>query len=210
MNRIWKLLVVVTVLSPSMAWAQAPLELTFKGRVESMVRVDVPNQVTGVVREIFFKSGQHVKQNDPMFSIDNASYRISVNAAEAALAPAQENFDLKKDIADRREELRNRDTAADAKTKHSELEAAIDKASIGRAEVALAAAKLAFERTKITAPISGVAHSKVGPGAFVEAEAGTVPGRIAQTDLVLVGYLIPGLDVTITSQIPVASTDTKP
>lgn len=186
-----KALALLLVAVPTAAWAQSTLDLTFDGRVEPLARTQVANQITGVVSEVHFNPGQRVNSGDLMYSIDRSGFEIEVDAAKAALAEARARHALAKDIADRQASLYGRGTGAEAKATQTALEADIAAAAVSRAEAALAAAQLSLARTRISAPIPGIARSIVAPGAFVEAEGGTVLGEIVQTDPVLVAYRIP-------------------
>lgn len=185
-----KVLALVVIAMPAVAWAQSSLELTFKGRVEPNKRTQVSNQITGQVSEVHFKPGQRVERGELMYSMDSRGFEIDVEAAKAALAEAQSRYALAKDIADRQDKLLSRGTGAEAKATQSALEAEVAKAAAARAEAALVSAELALQRTRIRAPITGIARSMVAPGAFAEAEGGTVLGEIVQTDPVLVAYQV--------------------
>jgi membrane fusion protein, multidrug efflux system len=193
-NTIVKVLAVVVIATPAMAWAQSSLELTFKGRVEPNKRTQVANQITGQVSEVHFQPGQRIERGQLIYSMDSRSFQIDVDGANAALAEARARFALAKDVADRQSELLKRGTGPEAKATQSTLEAEVAKAAVARAQAALASAELSLERTRIRAPIAGIARSIVAPGAFAEAEGGTVLGEIVQTDPALVAYQVPYTD----------------
>ena len=177
MNKYLTILALLVLATPTSVLAETPLELTFKGRVEPRARIQIANQVTGVVSAVHFKPGQRIGRGEPMYSIDSRSFEIDVAAAKAALTEAEARYALAKDRSDRQEELLSRGTGPQAKATETKLEAEMAKAGVAHAEAALASAELALARTKISAPISGVAHSKVSAGAFVEAEGGTCSAK---------------------------------
>lgn len=185
-----RLLALALLVVPAGALAGTPLELTFKGRVEPHQRTQVANQVTGMVSEVNFQPGQRVNRGDLLFSLDSSGAQIDVDAAKASLAEANARLALAEDIADRQAKLLSRGTGAEARATQSALEADVARAVVARAESALAAAELALKRTRVLAPITGIARPRVAPGAFVEAEGGTVLGEIVQTDPILVAYQV--------------------
>ncbi|MBY0226521.1 MAG: efflux RND transporter periplasmic adaptor subunit [Hyphomicrobium sp.] len=179
----------ISTIEPS--YAQATLEFEFKGRVEPRQRVQIANQVTGVVEQVHVEAGHIVKVGDLLFSIDASSFRLDVEVAEAEVLEARAKLELAEDIAARRASLEQRGSGASAAAKQSALEASMARAVLKRAEAQLSLASLALKRTEIRSPINGIAQRpRVSPGAFVEAEGGTVLGEIVQTDPVLVAYQI--------------------
>ena len=191
MSALRKILLAIAVFAiPAVALARTSLELSFKGRVEPWQRTEIANQMTGTVCEVHFNRGQRVQSGDLLYSIDDAAFRIDVQSARAALAEARARLALAKNVADRQARLKKRGTGSGAQATQSALEADIAKAVVARHEADLAAAELALARTRITAPISGTARSKVAPGAFVEAEGGTILGEIVQTDPILGAYRV--------------------
>jgi RND family efflux transporter MFP subunit len=184
------LLALAVLAMPATTLAQTSLELSFKGRAEPWQRTEIANQITGTVSEVHFNPGQHVQQGDLLYSMDDAAFRIDVQSARATLAEARAQLALAEDVAGRQARLRERGTGAEAQATRSALEVDIAKAAVARQEADLAAAELALAHTRITAPISGTARSKVAPGAFVEAEGGTILGEIVQTDPILVAYRV--------------------
>lgn len=189
--RLAKLLVLAVFLIPGHAVGQPILEFKFPGRVEPRQRVQVANQINGIIKTIHVDAGQRVTQGDLMYSLDDASYRIDVASAEAAVAEARARLALAEDVSERQAQLQQRGTGAAASATMSALEAQIARAGVAKAEAQLESARLALERTQVLAPIAGLAQRpKVAPGAFVEAKGGTVLGEIVQTDPVLVAYRV--------------------
>ncbi len=191
MAKLTAMLAFFVVAFATAAQAQTSLGLIFDGRVEPMRQVQIANQITGRISEVHVRPGQRVEQGDVLISIERADFEIAVDAAEAALAEARARLELAEDVADRLTRLVRRGTGAEANATQSALEVEIAKAAVAGSRASLAAAKLALERTQIRAPISGVVQvSLVTPGAFVEAEGGTIVGKIVEVDPVRVAYSI--------------------
>lgn len=180
------------VLLPVLAPAADPLTLNLTGIVEPRERVAIANQITGVVSKVLVVAGQHVEKGDVLFEIDPEPFRIDVATAKAELDEARARLRLAEDVASRQGRLAERGSGAEARATQSVIEAEVARAVVARQESALARAELALARTRISAPISGtVGKSKAAPGAFVEAEGGTVLGEVVQIDPILVGYRVP-------------------
>ncbi|MFH1069047.1 MAG: efflux RND transporter periplasmic adaptor subunit [Candidatus Glassbacteria bacterium] len=63
-----------------------PLEVSSIGTVEAVKTVAVNARVGGELLQVFFEEGQFVKQGEPLFQIDPAPYRATLEGAQAALA----------------------------------------------------------------------------------------------------------------------------
>lgn len=173
------------------AHAADPLSLTFPGVVEPRQRVAIANQITGVISKVLVVVGQRVETGDPLFEIDAEPYEIDVMTAKADLEEARGRLKLAEDVSMRQSRLAERGSGAEARATQASIEVDVAKAIVARQESALARAELALERTRIVAPIAGiVGQQRVSPGAFVEAEGGTVLGEIVEVDPILVGYAV--------------------
>src|SRR5689334_2706321 len=160
-----------------------PVEIQVIGNVEAYSTISVRAQVTGQITNVFFKEGDFVKKNDPLFTIDPRPLAASLNQMQANLlkdkavlgqaqatqlkdeaqarfveAQAQrysQLFDQKIVSKDQAEQFR---ANADAMAQTVQADkAAIEsvKASIGASEAAIENAKVQLGFTNITSPITG-------------------------------------------------------
>ncbi|WP_157982292.1 efflux RND transporter periplasmic adaptor subunit [Oceanicella sp. SM1341] len=173
--------------------AQAPdWEGTFEGRVEPSRTVVVANHVNGVLETLRFAGGEQVEQGALLAVIDAAEFEIALRMAQAALAEAEAALQLAIDDAGRQTELTSRGTGSRVAAEQAEAgrRSASALRDLRRAEVD--AARLALERARINAPISGViSPPMVSEGAFLETKAGTRLAEILVLDPVRVAYLVP-------------------
>jgi membrane fusion protein (multidrug efflux system) len=184
--------VALAIMLPIAAHAADPLTLDLQGIVEPRERVAIANQVTGVVSKVLVVAGQHVEKGDLLFEIDPEPFSIDVATAKADLEEARARLRLADDVFSRQGRLAERGVGAEARATQSAIEVDVARAVVARQESALARAELALKRTRIVAPLAGtVGKSKIAPGAFVEAEGGTVLGEVVQVDPILVGYRVP-------------------
>jgi len=184
-------LVVAALSAPGTAPADT-LEFEFRGIVEPAASVAVSPRVDGVVEKVLFDGGKNVGEGDVLFVMDDAACSIAVDAARASLAEARARLSLAEDAADRQRALLDRGTGSRVAALEAEAALEVARAVVAAREATLARAQLDLARTRIVAPIAGrVGRPRVSPGAFVEAEAGSVLAEIVQDDPVLVAYAVP-------------------
>lgn len=129
----------------------------FTGRIESMERIDIRARVTGHLLHIYFKDGEKVKKNAPLFDIDPLIYKAEFDRAEANVALASPKVKRLKAEFERAKGLfasKSIGQEAFDKVSGDYFEAAAAE------RVALAARKVAevhLNYTKIVSPIDGVA-----------------------------------------------------
>ena len=177
------------VIAPAVAFADAMVR--FRGLVEPSKTVNVANHVKGVVRELRFSGGEDVTAGELLALIDPREFEIAVRSAQAALAEAEAALRLADDDRRRQAELLARSTGSRVAALRSDVsyEVAAAKRDMRRAE--LDGAKLALERARVHAPISGtISVPRVTEGAYVEAKAGTALAQIATLDPVRVAYQV--------------------
>lgn len=182
----------LSALLPAAAFGADPLTLNLSGVVEPRQRVAIANQVTGVVDKVLVVAGQHVEKGDPLFELDSEPFKIDVATAKAELEEARARLRLAEDVSGRQGRLAERGSGAEARATQAMIEVEVARAVVARQEGALARAGLALQRTRVLSPIAGiVGRPRVAPGAFVEAEGGTVLGEVVQIDPILVAYRVP-------------------
>ena len=143
----------------------------FTGRTEAVKTVEVRARVTGYLERFKFEEGFDVKENDVLFEIDARPYKAILDQAVAEVAQSQAH--LTKAEADFQ---RARGTYTKEAISRSEYDIAASayaesRANIGIAEAKRDTAKLNYEWTKVTAPISGqVSRRMVDPGNLVQAD----------------------------------------
>ena len=73
-----------------MATAQdVPDEPEFIGQSESSRPVEIRSQVTGILKEWFFKEGRDVKKGDRLYQIDPVPFHAAMLSAKAKVAQAE-------------------------------------------------------------------------------------------------------------------------
>lgn len=141
---------------------------TRDGRVRADVVAIAPD-VAGLVTEVGVVDNQRVRKGDALFVIDVARYRIAVAQAEAALAAARAEYDVKHAEAQRRAALDAAVVSRESRESTQAL-ATTGQARVREAEAALALAQLNLERATVHAPTDGyVTNLKVYAGDYAVA-----------------------------------------
>ncbi|MDQ2066008.1 efflux RND transporter periplasmic adaptor subunit [Xinfangfangia sp. CPCC 101601] len=180
-----------TALLTSPAWAQAPggeapptpvtvieaqvqdhvLTTRLPGRVKVALVAEVRPQVSGLLRNRLFEEGSTVEAGQPLYEIEDDSYRAAVAAASAAVAQAKASFELAKTEERRALELFENNAGSAQKRDSAIANRQAAEAAFMAAEAQLLAAEINLDRTVIRAPIAGVIGlSDVSVGALLSAQ----------------------------------------
>ena len=159
------------------------LNTELPARLESTRTVDIRAQAGGIIQKRLFQEGAFVRQGQPLFQIDAATYEANLHSARASLASAEATLaKADADLARYRPLVK-----ADAISKQ-EYDAAVAskraaEASVQAAKATLRSAQIHLNYSRITAPISGfIGQAKVSEGTLVNAGDATVLATIQQTD----------------------------
>jgi membrane fusion protein (multidrug efflux system) len=77
----------------TLAPTDAMVESFYATRLEGRVDVEIRPQVDGTLQKIFVDEGAYVKRGQPLFQIDDRSYRSAYEAAKASAAVARIEMD---------------------------------------------------------------------------------------------------------------------
>lgn len=166
------------------------------GRVKASTVAEVRPQVNGIIQERLFKEGTPVEKGQPIYKIEDDTYRAAVDAAKASVSQAQSNFELAQINAKRANELfaSNAGTAQNRDTANAQLDGA--QAALESAKAQLQSAEINLDRTTVTAPISGVIGlSQTTVGALVSASQATALTTIRTLDPVYVDVTQSATDI---------------
>jgi membrane fusion protein (multidrug efflux system) len=146
------------------------LKAELSGRTSAFLVSEVRPQVTGLIKARLFQEGSNVRAGQPLYQIDPATYRASLDSAVAGLAQAQAAANSARLKADRYKEL----VAINAVSKqdNDDAQAASEQAaaSVQAQRAAVEQARINLAYTRVFAPISGrIGKSSVTPGALVTA-----------------------------------------
>lgn len=123
---------VTSATAVSQTWEQS---VKATGSLQASKGVMVSSEVPGTVSEIFFESGQEVKEGDLLLTLDDSTEQAQLRAAEASAQLAQVNLKRSRELLDSRtisrsEFDRAEATAAETEAQLSQIKAALDKKRI--------------------------------------------------------------------------------
>lgn len=170
----------VTVISASRENATLTPELP--GRVAAVRTAQVRARVEGIVEKRLFTEGSDVRAGQPLFRLDDRTYRTAAQAAEAEV-------ELKKLNLTRMQSLLPIKAV-------SQQEVDTARAALKQAQAQLARARLDLENTTVPAAISGrIGRALVTEGALVGHGDATLLAVIEQLDPVQVLFSQPNVEV---------------
>ena len=147
-----------------------PIVTELSGRTQAFLVSDVRPQVGGVIKARLFTEGSYVRAGQPLYQIDPAPYRASLESARAGLAQAQAAYTTAKLKADRYRELVKLNAVSKQDNDDAQAAALQAAANVQAQRAAVQQAQINLDYTRVAAPISGrIGKSSVTPGALVTA-----------------------------------------
>jgi membrane fusion protein (multidrug efflux system) len=160
-----------------------PMVDDLSGRLSSTELADVRPQVDGIVQKRLFVEGSTVKQGQPLYQLDAASYQAAYDTARGTLQKAIATSKAADVTAQRYKELLKIKGVSE-----QDVENYLAAADEARAEIvtdrgALETARVNLARTRIVAPIAGkIGKSAVTAGALVTSDQTTALATIQSMD----------------------------
>lgn len=153
------------------------------GRTHPYRIAEVRPQVNGIVAEQLFTEGSVVEAGQPLYQLDNATYRADYESARASLRRAEAAVEIARLNANRVAELV--ETGAVSRQEYDNAMATLQQAEadVGVAKAAMASSKVRLDYARITAPIAGrIGKSSVTAGALVTANQTQALATVRQLD----------------------------
>jgi membrane fusion protein (multidrug efflux system) len=170
--------------------ADAPLPLTYAGRVAGFRNVEIRSQVSGTILKREFIEGAKVKQGDVLFRIDPRTYQAALDRATAQLGQSQATLVQAEENFKRIEELARKQVATEKQLEDARAARDLARAAVQGAEAEIQTAKLNIEFTTIKAPVSGPSSLTSPPeGSLAQAQQ-TVLTTITQLDPAYVNFSV--------------------
>ncbi|GAB3701116.1 efflux RND transporter periplasmic adaptor subunit [Spirosoma flavus] len=140
----------------------------FPATLEGTINVDIRPQVEGYLEKIYVDEGASVRKGQPLFRIDERSYREQLSNAQASLAMAKANRDKAALEVSRLTPLVQNKVVGDVQLKAAQSAFEATVASIDQAQALVSTAKTNLSRTLITAPVNGyIGRLPYKPGSLV-------------------------------------------
>ncbi len=161
-----------------------PVVLTenLPGRLHASREAVIVPRISGIVLQRLFVEGAMVGAGEPLYRLDDGTYRADLRSAKASLEQAIANRDLYRATVKRYAPLVKVNAVSRQTYDEALANLKVQEANIAAAEAAIHAANIALGYAKITAPIGGrIGYSKVTEGAYVTAST-TEMAKIQQLD----------------------------
>jgi len=166
-----------------------PVALTaeLSGRTSAFLVSEVRPQVGGVITARLFQEGAYVRAGQPLYQIDPATYRASLQSAEAGLAQARAAYGTAKLKADRYKDLVTINAVSRQDNDDAQAAAQQAAANVQAQRAAVDQARINLGYSRVVAPISGrIGKSSVTPGALVTASQATALATVQNLDKIYV------------------------
>ncbi|MFO1406858.1 MAG: efflux RND transporter periplasmic adaptor subunit [Steroidobacteraceae bacterium] len=173
----------VPVTVVTLAAAPVTLARDLPGRTSAWLVADVRPQVTGIVKERLFREGSEVKAGQPLYQLDDATYRADYGVAKANLERAEASVEVARLRAERYARLAK--TGVVSTQDNDDAQAALlqARADVASTRAALDSAAVQLAHARITSPIAGrIGKSAVTPGALVKAAQDEPLATVQQLD----------------------------
>ena len=169
-----------------------PVRGDFIGQSSAIETVNIVPRVTGFLEKVYFTEGLQVHTGEALFQIEQTSYRIAIESAQAKLAQDQAQLvKYQRDVA-RLEPLAAQHAATQTDLDTAISGAAQQKAAMQGDQASIDTAKLNFSYTVITSPIDGmIGKLDVTKGNLVTAEQSTSLTTISSYDPIYVYFTVP-------------------
>ena len=169
-----------------------PIYIDTFGNLAAPNNVDIICQVTGKIKEVYFKEGQEVKADTPLFTIDPREYQAELSKSQAALAADKVDANLKYEIFKRNEKLIEKKLISQQDFDTYKTDAAAAQAQVALDQAAVDLAQINLNYCLITSPIDGVTGKRlVDPGNIVTANSGNPLVNIKSVDPLYIDFPIP-------------------
>jgi len=148
-----------------------PDDPEFIGQAEASRIVEIRSQVTGIIKQFFFREGRDVKKGDRLYLIDPVPFEAAVASAKAMVAQAEARLVQAKQNLARVKPLLAEQAVSQKDVDDAVAEDLAAKAALESAKGQLVKAQFDLDNTLIIAPISGlIERTKFYEGRLISAQ----------------------------------------
>jgi membrane fusion protein, multidrug efflux system len=167
------------------------ITLPAMGHVRAFNSAEIKAQVEGLLKQVHFKEGHHISENDLLFTIDPAPYQAKVEEANAALVEDIAKFNYASDKVERYSAL-----VEDEYVSKLDFEQYVEQkyaleAQVMRDRSDLNLARINLDYCSIKAPFSGIISKKLIDKGNLITNDGNTMAIINQINPVYIDFSIP-------------------
>lgn len=165
------------------------------GEVQGKEQTEVRAQVSGILKEIAYTEGKPVREGDVLFVLDDAPYRAALHAASATTRQIEAQLQQNEREAARYRQLFEARAVSQKQVDDATSAVRISSALLASTKAKEDDARIALERTRVTAPSDGIAgRAVVNKGTLVTANS-TLLALLTQTDRLRVTFSLSERDI---------------
>lgn len=169
-----------------------PVELHAIGTGQAFKTVSVESQAAGIVKEVYYRPGQFVRQGDLLAKLDDAPFVAALSQAQAELARDKAQAELQRHELERYNQLYAAGVVSKEQYDQYDATSASAGATVAADQAAIQTAKIQLSYCSIYAPISGVTGAQlVYPGATVTSNGTPVLVVVNQVSPLYVTFFVP-------------------
>ncbi|MCW8329329.1 efflux RND transporter periplasmic adaptor subunit [Photobacterium sp. SDRW27] len=147
----------------------------FVGRTEAIEDVAITAQVSGYLKERFFKEGEMVEKGQLLYQIEPAAYEAKVASAQASISQADANLKRANLDWERGKSLLPKGSISQSEFDRLTADKLNGEAQLKAAKAQLNSAEIDLSFTRIAAPFSGrISDSKASIGDLVSPSSGVL------------------------------------
>ena len=151
----------LTVTAVEVSPHEVDLAFEYTGKAQGSKETEVRARVGGILMKRNYVEGAKVKEGQLLFEIDREPYKIEMEKAKAQLDQQKAHLKAAEKQWQRSKTLGEKGFASNKAQDDAEARVLSTRASIAAARAAFEDAKLNYEYTRVTAPISGITSMEV-------------------------------------------------
>lgn len=144
--------VAVITVEPTTTQFQSSYPATIKGKTDVAIRP----QVTGFITSVHVDEGQHVRQGQPLFTLDQVQFQAAVDQAQANVNSAASAVSTAEITEQNKKRLLEKNIISETEWQLASNQLTQARASLAQAQAALTNARKNLAYTVVTAPSDGV------------------------------------------------------
>lgn len=167
----------------------------YVGSIRAYRNVEIHARVEGYLEKMTFEEGKQVTAGEPLFYINNASYRARVEKAKAQLKKDQAMAAKAKRDEERLRPLYKLNAASQLDLDDAIAAKDMAEASVAMSKADLAEAQLELSYTAVRSPLNGyISERYVDVGTLVGKSNSSLLATVVKRDTVLVDFKLTALD----------------